>query len=96
MIGKTINRQTFVENIINEIISVPNKIYNRSISAHGKIGKKKQFNGNMLKNIKLSIKAKCFGEPTTRLIAEAVLINKSNEEETKTSGPTSVPNIAIV
>ena len=32
--------------------------------------------------IKVSIRSRCFGEPTTRLITEAVLIDELKEEET--------------
>ena len=45
----------------------------------------KKFHGNQEFEFDIKVKSKCFGEPTTRLITEAVLIEKLNDAETLNS-----------
>ena len=51
-------------------------------------------------DIKVAIKARCFGEPTTRLITEAVLINELEDQDTLNNknewSYVRLPNIAII
>ena len=45
----------------------------------------KQYHESQEFNMKVSIISRCFGEPTTRLITEAILINQLSDEETLNS-----------
>ena len=45
----------------------------------------KKFHSNQNFGVDVKILSKCFGEPTTRMITEAVLINELSEEETLNS-----------
>ena len=45
----------------------------------------KKFHGNQEFEFDTKVKSKCFGEPTTRLITEAVMIDKLNDAETLNS-----------
>ena len=45
----------------------------------------KKYHGNQEFEVEISILSRCFGEPTTRMITEAVLINELSDDETLNS-----------
>lgn len=54
----------------------------RSEKKRSFVGTCSKHHGDGNSGIKVSIKARLFGEPTTRLITEAVMINEFNDDET--------------
>ena len=59
----------------------------------------KLYHGSQNFDVEISILSKCFGEPTTRMITEAVLINELSDTETMNSKTewnyVKLPRVAI-
>ena len=59
----------------------------------------KKYHNNQNFEVDISILARCFGEPTTRMITEAVLINELSDNDTLNSRSewnyVKLPNVAI-